>query len=191
MSRIEEILNFWFGDPQSPTYGRSRKVWFLKNPEFDQDIRDRFLADYQQAAAGALQHWRESPEGCLALVLLLDQFPRNMFRGDRRAFATDAQALEVAEFAIAQDVDQVLLPIQRAFIYLPLEHSEKIESQRLSVELFRQLSDNPETADMFAYAVRHKDVIERFGRFPHRNQILGRTSTPEELEFLQQPGSSF
>lgn len=191
MSPIEQILNFWFGNPESASYGKSRKVWFSKDPNFDQDIRDRFLPDYEAAAAGKYNGWTASPDGCLALILLFDQFPRQLFRGDRRAFATDAQALATAQQAIAQDFDQALLPLQRVFIYLPFEHSENLEHQRLSVELFRQLSDHPETADMLPYAVRHQEIIERFGRFPHRNQILGRTTTPEEAEFLKQPGSSF
>ncbi|HEY9859114.1 MAG TPA: DUF924 family protein [Candidatus Obscuribacterales bacterium] len=191
MSRIEQILNFWFGSPQSASYGKSRKVWFSKDPNFDRDITDRFLPDYEAAVAGNYDGWRASPDGCLALILLFDQFPRHIFRGDRRAFATDAQALATAQQAIAQDFDQALLPVQRIFIYLPFEHSENLEHQRLSVELLRQLSDDPEAADMFPYAVRHKEIIERFGRFPHRNQILGRTTTPEEAEFLKQRDSSF
>nr|WP_290222765.1 DUF924 family protein [Trichocoleus desertorum] len=191
MSRIEQILNFWFGIPESASYGKSRKIWFSKDPEFDRDVTDRFLPDYEAAVAGNYDAWRASRDGCLALILLFDQFSRHIFRGDRRAFATDAQALATAQHAIAQDFDQALLPVQRIFIYLPFEHSENLEHQRLSVELLRQLSDVVEIADRFPYAVRHKEIIERFGRFPHRNQILERTTTPEEAEFLKQRGSSF
>ncbi|MBW4487743.1 MAG: DUF924 domain-containing protein [Trichocoleus desertorum ATA4-8-CV12] len=191
MSRIEQILNFWFGSPESESYGKSRKVWFSKDPEFDRDVTDRFLLDYEAAAAGNYDGWRASRDGCLALILLFDQFSRHIFRGDRRAFATDAQALVTAQQAIAQDFDQALLPVQRIFIYLPFEHSENLEHQRLSVELLRQLNDVPAIADHFPYAIRHKEIIERFGRFPHRNQVLGRTTTPEEAEFLKQRGSSF
>ena len=191
MSRIEQILNFWFGSPESENYGKSRKVWFSKDPEFDRDVTDRFLLDYEAAAAGNYDGWSASRDGCLALILLFDQFSRHIFRGDRRAFATDAQALATAQQAIAQDFDQDLLPVQRIFIYLPFEHSENLEHQRLSVELLRQLSDIPEIADQLPYAIRHKEIIERFGRFPHRNRILGRTTTPEEAEFLKQRGSSF
>ncbi|MBD2098941.1 DUF924 domain-containing protein [Trichocoleus sp. FACHB-591] len=191
MLRIEQILNFWFGSPESSSYGKSRKIWFAKDPNFDRDISDRFLSNYEAAVAGHYNGWTASPDGCLALILLFDQFPRHIFRGDRRAYATDAQALITAQQAIAQDFDQALLPVQRMFIYLPFEHSENLEHQRLSVELFRQLSDDPDAGDMFPYAVRHKEIIEGFGRFPHRNQILGRTTTPEEAEFLKQPGSSF
>ena len=191
MSRIEQILNFWFGSPESSNYGKRRKIWFSKDPNFDRDISDRFLSDYEAAVAGHYNGWTVFPDGCLALILLFDQFPRHIFRGDRRAFTTDDQALATAQQAIAQGFDQALLPVQRMFIYLPFEHSENLEHQRLSVELLRPLSDDPETADTFPYAVRHKEIIERFGRFPHRNQILGRTTTPEEAEFLKQPGSSF
>lgn len=191
MSRIEQILNFWFGSPESVNYGKSRKIWFSKDPSFDRDITERFLPDYEAAVAGAYNGWKVSSDGCLALILLFDQFPRHLFRGDRRAFATDAQALATAQHAIAEDFDQALLPVQRIFIYLPFEHSENLEHQRLSVERFRQLVDHPEAADMFPYAVRHKEIIQRFGRFPHRNRILERTTTPEEAEFLKQPGSSF
>lgn len=193
MSRINQILEFWFGRRQAneTEYGKRRAIWFSKNPEFDQKIQTRFRADYEQAAAGKLDHWRESPQGCLALTLLLDQFPRNMFRGDPQTFATDSQALSVAQHAITQGFDQQLLPIQRWFIYLPFEHSENLEHQNQAVALFRQLGDDPDSLNVLDYAIRHRAVIERFGRFPHRNKVLGRPSTPEEVEFLKQPGSSF
>lgn len=194
MATLEEVLQFWFSDPQSEEaqYPERRKVWFGKNPEFDQTIQRRFLTTYQQAASGELEAWKTTPEGCLALILLLDQFPRNLFRGRPQSFATDAQALDLALGAIAQNFDQALAPLQRIFIYLPLEHSENLDYQHQSVALFQQLtSNNPELADVFDYAVRHQTVIERFERFPHRNAILGRDSTAAELEFLTQPGSSF
>jgi uncharacterized protein (DUF924 family) len=194
MATVEEVLQFWFSTPQSEEaqYLKRRKVWFGKNPEFDQAIHSRFLTTYDQAASGELDAWQATPEGCLALILLLDQFPRNLFRGQPQSFATDPQALSLALAAIAQSFDQALAPIQRIFIYLPLEHSENLEHQRQSVALFQQLtSHSPELADVFDYAVRHQTVIERFGRFPHRNAILGRDSTAAELEFLTQPGSSF
>lgn len=192
MSSVDEILDFWFGTSREDTAGKARKVWFKKNPGFDQIIQTRFMADYQKAAAGKLDHLQQSSQGCVALVLLLDQFPRNMFRGDRRAFATDPQALSVTQHAIARGLDQQLPPLQRWFLYIPFMHSENLDHQRQSVELFRHLRDeDPETASAFPSAVRHLEVIERFGRFPHRNQILDRVSTPEEIEFLKQPGSSF
>jgi len=190
MASIDDILEFWFGS--ADTVGKARQVWFIKNSEFDQTIRIRFQDDYQQAAAGKLEHWQQTAPGCVALILLLDQFPRNMFRSDPRAFATDLQSQAITQQAIARGLDQELPALQRWFLYIPLMHSENLAYQRQSVELFRQLKDvEPETASAFTYAVRHLKVIERFGRFPHRNQILNRTSTPEEVKFLKQPGSSF
>lgn len=191
ISLIHQILEFWFGSPGSEPAGKSRKVWFIKDPAFDQEIRDRFLSPYEQVAAGHLNHWQETPQGCLALVLLLDQFPRNMFRGTPQAFTTDSKALSVARQAIAQGFDQQLPPVQRQFFYFPLEHSENLENQRQAVALFRKIKDDSETADSYPYALRHYEIIERFGRFPHRNQILGRKTTPKEAKFLDQPGSSF
>jgi len=191
MSQVKEILDFWFGKPEEAEYGKIRKFWFTKNPKFDQEVRSRFLSVYQQAAAGELDTWRTSPDSCLALIILLDQFPRNLFRSQPQAFASDPQALSLAQYAINQGFDQQLLPVQRWFIYMPFEHSENLEHQYQSVELFSSLKDDPNCASGVDYAHRHLQVIERFGRFPHRNQILGRESTPEEIEFLQQPGSSF
>ena len=191
MSQVQEILEFWFGKPDDLDYGKSRKVWFIKNPEFDREVRSRFLPVYQQAVAGELDDWKASPQGCLALIILLDQFPRNMFRGQPQAFATDPQALAYAKHAVTNSFDRELLPIQRQFIYLPFEHSENLTHQHQCLELFSTLKDYPECVDGIDYAHRHFKVIERFGRFPHRNEILGRKSTPEEAEFLKQPGSSF
>ncbi len=191
MARVEEILDFWFGAPQSADYGKERLFWFTKNPEFDEELGDRFLADYEQAARGELDYLQDSPLGCLALVLLLDQFGRNIFRGTPQSFATDAKALSVAKSAVNRKCDCALLPVQRWFIYLPFEHSENLADQERSVELFSTLSNDPASANTIDYALRHKAVIERFGRFPHRNKILGRTNTPAEAEFLTQPGSSF
>ena len=191
MIKVDRILNFWFGREDETDYGKRRVIWFAKDPEFDRKIQICFQEDYKQAAAGKLDHWKESPKSCLALLLLLDQFPRNMFRGTPQAFTTDSQALCVAEHAIAKGFDQELLMVQRWFIYLPFQHSEDINRQRQSVELFRQLGDDPRNVDAIYYTIRHLEIIERFGRFPHRNEILGRATTSEEAEFLKQPGSSF
>jgi len=191
MSQTDEILDFWFGKPDEEDYGKPRTVWFQKNSEFDQKVRSRFLKDYQQAASGQLDYWKTSPHGCLALTILLDQFPRNLFRHQPQAFATDPQALVIAQHAVAQGFDQELLPVQRWFIYLPFEHSENLADQQQCVKLFSTLKDDPDSASTINYAYQHLAVIERFGRFPHRNAILGREATPEEAEFLQQPGSSF
>lgn len=190
MPDINDILAFWFEDPtgQTSTY---RNVWFSKNETFDREVHDRFLEVYEQAETGMLTHWQETAQGCLALILVLDQFPRNMFRNQTEAFATDEKALACAQHAINRGFDQDLPLIQRWFVYLPFMHSESLEMQQQSVELFRQFADDPQTQSSYPYAIKHLEVIERFGRFPHRNAILGRESTPEETEFLQQPGSSF
>jgi uncharacterized protein (DUF924 family) len=194
MENADQILNFWFGNPTDPQgpYGQQRSVWFKKDAAFDDRIRQRFLPDYERAAAGDYTPWRSQPRSCLALILLLDQVPRNLFRGDARSYATDAEALAVAEAAIAQGHDQALIPVERLFMYLPLEHSEDLARQQRCVQLFETLvKEAPELASTLDYAYRHQDVIARFGRFPHRNHILGRTTTPEEAAFLQQPGSRF
>lgn len=191
MSQADAILQFWFGKPDEADYGKSRKVWFTKNPEFDDEVRSRFLNVHNQAAASKLDDWKTTPQGCLALIILLDQFPRNMFRGQPQAFATDSQALAYARHAVTQEFDKELPKLQRWFVYLPFEHSENLADQRQCVELCEQLGDEPEMREAIDYAYRHLRVIDRFGRFPHRNQILGRETTPEEAEFLKQPGSSF
>jgi uncharacterized protein (DUF924 family) len=191
MSQAKPILEFWFGHPDEPSYGKPRKTWFNKTPEFDEELRTRFGTDYQKAAAGHLDDWIDLPETCLALILLLDQFPRSIFRDTPEAFATDWEALSAAQQAIALLYDRHFLPVQRWFVYLPFEHSENLNHQHHSVKLFEQLSHDPDSASAIEYAYRHLEIIERFGRFPHRNAILGRISTPEEIEFLQQPGSDF
>ena len=191
MSNFEKILTFWFGEQKHPEYGKPRKIWFQKNPAFDQEIRTHFLTDYQLAAQDKLDEWQKDYRSCLALILLLDQFPRNLFRGQPQAFATDPKALNVAKYAVKQRFDQQMIPVERWFIYLPFEHSENLADQSQAVELMNQLKNDPGSASSIDYAIRHFEVIQRFGRFPHRNVILGRESTPEEVEFLKQPGSSF
>jgi uncharacterized protein (DUF924 family) len=188
------ILNFWFDDPAASDsqYGQQRQVWFKKDPDFDQQVRERFLDTYGQARQGAYQDWADTARGALALIILLDQLPRNMFRGTPKCFESDAQALAIAQGAIAQQYDQALIPVERLFLYLPLEHSENLTHQEQCVALFEALvQDEPELQTTLDYAYRHRDVIARFGRFPHRNEVLGRASTPEEETFLQQPGSRF
>ncbi len=192
MVLVADIVNFWFNRlPGESGSGKKRKVWFAKDPGFDQEIQTRFRSIYEQAAAGELVEWQETVSGTLALILLLDQFPRHLFRGQPRAFATDIFALSIAQLAITRGFDQSVPPVQRWFVYLPFMHSEDLPQQQRSVELFTTLRHDPDVATAYPYALKHRDVIERFGRFPHRNEILGRISTPEELEFLKQPGSSF
>src|SRR5215213_4929382 len=191
MTSPEEVLVFWFGREGEKGYGEFREVWFTKDPDFDREIRTRFEAVYKEAAAGRLESWKEDPRSCLALIVVLDQFPRNMFRGDARMYATDGLALATARHAIERAYDRELARFQRVFIYLPFEHSEDLEDQRLSVELFHRLAEETGQEDLLVCAVRHLKIIESFGRFPHRNEILGRRTTPEEAEFLREPGSSF
>jgi uncharacterized protein (DUF924 family) len=188
---VNEVLDFWFGRSNSPEFGQIQNKWFEKDLAFDEEVRSRFLSQYELAASGQLDSWQESPENCLALIILLDQFPRNMFRGAPQAFATDSKALSVAKHAVNNNFDRELLPIQRWFIYLPFEHSENLEHQHKSLELFTRLQNESGIESVVDYAIRHLEIIERFGRFPHRNQMLGRETTPAEAEFLKQPGSAF
>ena len=186
-----DVLDFWFGAPGSSGYGKPRDVWFKKSDVFDQAVRARFLLVYELAADGRLAAWHATPRALLALIIVCDQFPRNMFRHDARAFATDAQALAATERMVEPGWDMQLAPIERQFVYLPFEHAEDLAMQQRGVELFARVTADPALADAPVWARKHLDIIARFGRFPHRNAILGRESTPEELEFLQQPGSSF
>jgi uncharacterized protein (DUF924 family) len=183
----DSVLRFWFGEPRGP----SRAEWFRKDAAFDEEIRARFGAVHAAAAARELDAWRASPEPMLALVIVLDQFSRNLYRGDARAFAQDAHALDCAQEAVARGDDLALLPVERQFLYLPYEHSESLVDQEIGVERMTSLDAFEETRGVGEWAVRHRDIVRRFGRFPHRNAILGRDSTPEEIEFLKQPGSGF
>ena len=186
MSRPEEILDFWFGGEDG-----FRKVWFKYDEDFDREVRERFSEDYERAAAGELNDWMSSPREALALILLLDQFPRNLFREDPRAYATDEKARKVADHTVSTGLDRGLEPLERTFVYLPFEHSEDIKDQHRSMELFLTLDSELDTPEILDYAVRHREVIERFGRFPHRNEVLGRTPTPEEEAFLGERDSPF
>jgi uncharacterized protein (DUF924 family) len=183
--RAQSILTFWFGQ------GGRDKRWFEKSSAFDDEVRRRFLAVHEEAARGALEDWQKRPGDCLALIVALDQFPRNMFRGSARAFATDALALHAARHALAAGYDRALPPLERMFVYLPFEHAESLAEQERACEFTKPLEAFPETGDVYRYAVAHRDIIARFGRFPHRNAILGRESTAEEIDFLKGPGSSF
>ena len=177
---IGEVLDFWFRE-------LSPDAWFRKGTTVDRAIRNRFLPLYDKLAASAPEDLSASAERALAAVIVLDQFPRNMFRDTPEAFATDELALSVAKAAIAHRLDQELPRVRRIFLYLPFEHSEELADQVRCIELTERLGE----AEYARYARLHHDVIARFGRFPHRNALLGRTSTPEEEAFLQQPGSRF
>jgi uncharacterized protein (DUF924 family) len=190
-SRGGEVLDFWFGQEGDPEYGQFRNEWFRKDPEFDARVTRQFADLYQEAAAGNLDGWREEAESCLALVIVLDQFPRNMFRGDGRTHAEDDRALVASKYAIEHTLDRELRAFQRMFLYMPFMHSENVEDQGRSVELFERLAGEAGAPDVVSYAVAHRDIVVRFGRFPHRNEILGRKTTPEEAVFLTTEGSSF
>jgi len=185
-SRAEEILLFWFAPDPGSDASTAQSRWFVANPEFDQLCRKRFLDMYEDAACGRLDDWRKEPRSCLALILLLDQFPRNMFRDTARAFATDAKALELSRYAVGAAFDRRLPPLMRMFLYLPLEHSENMDDQLESVRLTHALTaENPAMTETLEYAEQHLETIRLFGRFPARNDALGRQSTQGEMNFLK------
>jgi uncharacterized protein (DUF924 family) len=185
------VLDFWFAEGPDGY----RPAWFQRDDAFDAEIRARFGALVVPAREGRLDGWTVSPEGALALLIVLDQFPRNLFRGSADAFASDAHAQAIARRAVPQGrMDAALTPAQRIFLYLPFEHAEDMAAQDLSVALFEGLRDHKTHAapgGTIDYAWRHRAVIARFGRFPHRNAALGRESTPAELIYLAQPGAGF
>lgn len=188
----DEILSFWFLPPGAPGHGQARAEWFRRDAGFDETIRSRFLPTVDAALTGGLADWTETAAGALALLIVLDQFPRNLFRGEARAFAGDARALDVAEKAIAGRQDRALSGVQRVFVYLPFEHSEALADQERALALFGALAaEHAELGGFLDYARRHHEVITRFGRFPHRNASLGRESTADELAYLALPGSGF
>ena len=174
----DDVVTFW------RSAGDER--WYKRDDAFDASVRERFLALWHKAVAGELSSWETTDDGALALVILLDQFPRNMFRGDPRAFSSDAQALEVARRALARGADKRIEAPLLQFLYLPFMHSEDLADQSRCVDLFRTTADT----ENLRYAEEHADIIRRFGRFPHRNRVLGRTTTPEEQAFLDGGGFS-
>jgi len=188
----QAVLDFWFGPSDDPQHLLPRKQWFVKDEAFDASIRERFGALIERAIAGEVAHWAATPNGAVAQIVVLDQFTRNAFRGSARAFAGDRLALAAAQALVATGQDRTLPGVQRQFVYLPFEHAEDLAVQSESTRLFARLErDDPALGELLQWAQRHHDIIERYGRFPHRNAALGRASTPDELEFLQQPGSSF
>jgi uncharacterized protein (DUF924 family) len=182
-----QVLEFWFGAPP----GRARPEWFRRSEAFDAQIRERFGALHARAAAGGLVEWEDAPSSALALLIVLDQFSRNLYRDDARAFAQDGRALRVAQAMVERGWDRERLPVERQFVYLPFEHAEELGAQDRAMALFGALESFEETRGLAEWSDRHRVIIRRFGRFPHRNAALGRTSTPEEIAFLREPGSSF
>ena len=183
------VLRFWFGEP--PEYGVRLKRWFEKDPALDVRVRELFLPLVERFAGGGSENWLQRQAECLAYIIVLDQFPRHIFRGAARSFAADPLALRAARHAVTQGFDRTLLPVERLFVYLPFQHSEALADQLKGCELTAPLVNFIETGDVHRYALAHRDIVQRFGRFPHRNAALGRASTPEELSFLKGPGSSF
>jgi len=197
--RARTLLDFWFGPPGDPDRERHRQIWFRSTPEFDAALHREFLGDYEAAAAGRLMEWEGSALAALALVLLLDQVPRNIFRDTPRAYATDPQARRMADRALARDFDRQVPPVWRRFFYMPFHHSEDLADQRRSLILSASLpredgrdglggrsGSGGRGGSLRRYGRPYLEVIERFGRFPHRNTILGRPSTAEEIEFMEQ-----
>jgi uncharacterized protein (DUF924 family) len=189
----QEVRDFWFLPPGAEGYGKPRAEWFRKDERFDAEIVQRFGAVIKEALAGGLRGWDdEGAQGKLARIIVLDQFTRNAFRGTPASFAGDALALADARALVDSGLDLALMPVQRWFVYMPFEHAEDAAMQERSVALFAALERGaPEITGALDFAQRHRRVIERFGRFPHRNAILGRPSTPDETAFLREPGSGF
>jgi uncharacterized protein (DUF924 family) len=183
-ARAQEFLDFWFGAPDDPDRLHHRQIWFRGTAEFDRSVRQRFAAAHDDAVAGKLAAWEAEPLGALALVMLLDQVPRNIFRSTPRAFASDALALAATNRAMERGFDHAVPAAWRVFFYLPFEHSEALADQQRGLGLLLELPPVPGRRQDGHMTRLHLEIIERFGRFPHRNAILGRESTPEELQFL-------
>ncbi len=184
MNDWREIYSFWFGEPGSDDHGAVREMWFRGGPEVDEEIRRRFATDYERAAAGEYADWKRERYSAMALVVLLDQFPRNMFRGTARAFAADPLARDAARHIVDGPLHGELITVEKLFAYLPFEHSEDIDDQNRCVALYRAIDEHEQKRGWIDYAVAHQVIIEEFGRFPHRNEALGRTNTPEEATWL-------
>ncbi len=177
-----EVLRFWFEETKPAQ-------WFQKNTAFDADIAERFMLTYDMAKKDLCASWAKDADGALALCIVLDQFPRNMFRDTAKSFESDAKILLIAKDAVNKGFDQILSPLKRRFIYMPFMHSEDVFEQKRSVKLFASMKDDDPLS--YDYALKHLEVIEKFGRFPHRNKILGRQSSDEELKYLNIAGAGF
>jgi uncharacterized protein (DUF924 family) len=192
VARIEKILSFWFREQElsAPQIDRRMDIWFGEDPVFDHDIEKEFANDIEKASEGKLDHWADEPHGRLALIILIDQFRRNIYRGTLKAFSHDKVALKLCVEGAVEKKDKGLTPIQRVFFYMPLQHAESRKVQAKSVKLYEKLAESvsPTLQETFLtvaqFAELHKDIIDQFGRFPHRNVLLGRENTPEEDEYL-------
>jgi uncharacterized protein (DUF924 family) len=192
----DDVLRFWFGPPDTDPFANA-KMWWKKDPAFDAQVSARFGATLDAASRGDLASWQDEARACTALVILIDQFSRNIRRGSSVAFAQDARARAACEGALDRGLDASLGPVERVFLCMPLMHAEDLAAQVRGIVAFATIAEEapealrPKLVEYVLYAVKHQKIIRRFGRFPHRNAILGRASTPEELAFLEQPGSSF
>lgn len=197
-SGASAVLEFWFGDRDDPeNVKRRRKLWFTSTPDQDREIRERFGMLHEKAQAGDLDGWAEAPKTALALIVLLDQFTRSLYRGRGAAFVNDARSLALASAAVERGFDRMLHPVERAFLYMPFQHSENPDDQERSMRLYRALLDECPLSlrafarDSYEHAALHRDIVERFGRFPHRNELLGRSSTEAERRYLEDGGHRF
>lgn len=191
MAEWREIYEFWFGVPDSDGHGDVREFWFASTPEIDRELRERFLDQYHRAAAGGFDDWKSDARSWVALIVLLDQVPRNIFRGDGMSFAADPVALSNARELVASPLHDDLITVEKVFAYLPFEHSEDIDDQKKCVALYEAIDDHESKAEWIEFAVLHKDIVAEFGRFPHRNALLGRQNTPAEDVWLESSDQRF
>ena len=199
VSRIDKILSFWFKEQalSAPQIDRRMDIWFGENPDFDDEIEAEFFDDIGRASKGKLNHWADDPRGRLALIILIDQFRRNIYRNTKKAFSKDKLALKLCVEGAMEKKDKGLTPIQKVFFYMPLQHAESRKVQAKSVDLYNRLAESvsPTYRETFLtvaqFAELHKDIIDQFGRFPHRNALLGRENTPEEDEYLASDSPDF
>lgn len=191
MAEWREVYDFWFGAPDSAGHGDVREFWFASTPDIDRQIEERFLDQYHRAAAGGFEDWKSDARGWVALIVLLDQVPRNIFRGDGKSFAADKMALAAARELVASPLHDELITVEKLFAYLPFEHSENIDDQRQCVRFYEEIDAHEKKAEWIEFAVLHKDIVEAFGRFPHRNAMLGRVNTLAEEAWLKSSDQRF
>jgi len=191
MTRWKSIYEFWFGLPGSPGHGEVREFWFNGGPEIDQVIGKRFADDHIYALDGGYDSWSSDPRGCISLIILLDQFPRNIFRGKPQSFDADQKALTMARGLIESPSHGQLIDVEKLFAYLPFQHSENGADQALSVNLYRAIATHKKKAEWLDFAEQHKVIVDKFGRFPHRNAILGRKDTAAEAMWLRENDQRF
>lgn len=185
MAEWREIYDFWFGAPGTEGHGNVREFWFASTPDIDRELKERFQDTYHRAATGGLDYWKSDVRGWVALIVLLDQVPRNIFRGNENSFAADAVALSLAKELVASPLHDEMITVEKLFAYLPFEHSENIDDQRKCVAFYEAIDDHESKPEWIEFAVAHLDIVAEFGRFPHRNAMLGRENTPEEEAWLQ------